>query len=80
VQAEPDPKLGGAVNLVRPTLADAERLCMHAITAALSFASLYLPFTYWARRCYRFTCPLLIETMACQSGGHSREEDAHAGT
>jgi hypothetical protein len=26
VQVEPDPKLGGAVNLVRPTLADAERL------------------------------------------------------
>jgi hypothetical protein len=26
LQAEPDPKLGGAVNLVRPTLADAERL------------------------------------------------------
>jgi hypothetical protein len=26
LKAEPDPKLGGAVNLVRPTLADAERL------------------------------------------------------
>ncbi len=26
LQAEPDPKLGGAINLVRPTLADAERL------------------------------------------------------
>jgi diadenosine tetraphosphate (Ap4A) HIT family hydrolase len=26
LQAEPDPKLGGAVNLVRPSLADAERL------------------------------------------------------
>jgi hypothetical protein len=26
LKAEADPKLGGAVNLVRPTLADAERL------------------------------------------------------
>jgi hypothetical protein len=26
LQAEPDPKLGGAINLVRPSLADAERL------------------------------------------------------
>jgi hypothetical protein len=26
LRAEPDPKLGGAVNLVRPALADAERL------------------------------------------------------
>jgi hypothetical protein len=26
LKAEPDPKLGGAVNLVRPTLADAQRL------------------------------------------------------
>jgi hypothetical protein len=26
LQAEPDPTLGGAVNLVRPTLADTERL------------------------------------------------------
>jgi hypothetical protein len=26
LKAEPDPKLGGAINLVRPTLADAERL------------------------------------------------------
>jgi hypothetical protein len=26
LQAEPDPALGGAINLVRPTLADAERL------------------------------------------------------
>jgi len=26
LKAEPDPELGGAINLVRPTLADAERL------------------------------------------------------
>jgi hypothetical protein len=26
LQAEPDPKLGGAINLVRPSLADAGRL------------------------------------------------------
>ena len=26
LQTEPDPKLGGAINLVRPSLADAERL------------------------------------------------------
>jgi hypothetical protein len=26
LKAEPDPKLGGAINLVRPSLADAERL------------------------------------------------------
>jgi hypothetical protein len=26
LKTEPDPKLGGAINLVRPTLADAERL------------------------------------------------------
>jgi len=26
LNAEPDPKLGGAINLVRPSLADAERL------------------------------------------------------
>jgi hypothetical protein len=39
LQAEPDPKLGGAINLVRPTLADAGRLAAAQRAAADQRAS-----------------------------------------
>ena len=56
LKAEPDPKLGGAINLVRPTLADAERL--HAAQRATAEQQASFETFLAQRRLYARSLPL----------------------